>query len=274
MPGAEYGKVRMRNNITTRFDILPDGDFFTLPSLPRLRQTARKAVDRLLAPAFLLLNSGPVGRALRFPRNILSRRARQDVGRALLRALGSRDEETAVHCSRVAAFAELIADELALQGEGKDDLMLACLLHDLGKLHVPLNVLHKPAALDDDEWLLMKSHAPDGERMVEASISSEVARIVGQHHERMDGCGYPVGLAGAFICLEARIVAVADAFDAMTSDRPYRAALEPAVAMAELRRASGLDGSPGGQFDPQVVAALAARFSEAEARCAATRPTA
>jgi HD-GYP domain-containing protein (c-di-GMP phosphodiesterase class II) len=193
---------------------------------------------------------------------------RRLIGDALLRSLADRDTDTALHCGRVARFGGLIADQLRLpDGASLEELRLACLLHDLGKLHVPLHVLHKPGELDEEEWSLMRAHAEGGERIVAASLSRGVARIVGQHHERMDGRGYPNRLPGAAITLEARIVAVADAFDAMTSDRPYRKALAPEAALAELRRSAGLDGAPGGQFDPEIVRAFEARFADAAAIC-------
>lgn len=189
---------------------------------------------------------------------------------SLLSTLEARDRYTASHCSRVGAFADLIAEELgSLDADRLCHLRIAAVLHDLGKLDVPLAILCKPGRLDRDEWTVMRRHAHAGAERA-ASLHERVRTIIAQHHERPDGRGYPLGLAGEAVCVEARIVAVADAFDAMTSNRPYRKALAPAVALAELRRAAGLDGeSRGTQFDPGIVAAFTRRFDEACLLCTA-----
>lgn len=184
----------------------------------------------------------------------------------LLATLEAKDRYTASHCSRVAAFADLIAEEVGLTDRARlRNLRIAALLHDLGKLDVPLAILHKPGKLDADEWEAMRGHVLAGTRRA-AGLATAVCRIIAQHHERPDGLGYPRRLADDAICLEARIVAVADAFDAMTSDRPYRRSLGPDYALAELRRSVG-DRPGGAQFDPEVVEALARRFDEAAALC-------
>jgi len=183
-----------------------------------------------------------------------------------LRTLEARDRYTASHCSRVAAFADLIAEEMGLRNPSRLlHLRVAALLHDLGKIDVPLEILHKPGKLDEAEWEAMRSHVEAGCRRA-AGTRRAICRIIAQHHERPDGKGYPRRLRGDQICLEARIVAVADAFDAMTSDRPYRAALDPEVALAELLRSSA-PGADEQQFDPRVVAALQRRFAEACLLC-------
>lgn len=185
---------------------------------------------------------------------------------SMLAALESRDRYTASHCSRVAAFADLIAEELGLDDPARlRNLRVAALLHDLGKLDVSLGILHKPGKLDEREWEEMRSHVQAGTRRA-SSLRREVCRIIAQHHERPDGKGYPRKLRGEEICLESRIVAVADAFDAMTSDRPYRRAMDPHAALEELRRSAG--SQPGGeQFDPAVVEALERRFGDALTFC-------
>ena len=187
-----------------------------------------------------------------------------------LRMLESRDRYTASHCSRVAAFADLIAEEVGLRSQRRLlHLRVAALLHDLGKMDVSLEILHKPGKLDEEEWTEMRGHVQAGCRRA-SSTRRAICRIIAQHHERPDGRGYPRQLRGREICLEARIVAVADAFDAMTSDRPYRRALDPEVALSELVRSSCGD-SGGQQFDREVVRALERRFAEARALCTPQR---
>lgn len=189
-----------------------------------------------------------------------------------LATLEARDRYTASHCSRVAVFADLIAEEIGLSDPGRlRNLRVAALLHDLGKLDVPLAILHKPGKLDDEEWAAMRTHVERGTDRA-SCLAEAVCRIIAEHHERPDGRGYPRKLRGDAICLEARIVAVADAFDAMTSNRPYRRARDPRWAMDELRRSAG--SRPGGeQFDPTVVEAFARRFAEVAALCTAESAT-
>ena len=182
--------------------------------------------------------------------------------RGLLRHLGRRDAYTAAHCTRTARIAVAVAEELGrLSSRRLEHLRLACVLHDVGKLDVPLEVLRKPAALDAREWRLMRAHVGNGLALLGRSLPAHraAARIVEQHHERLDGSGYPAGLPASRISLEARILAVADAFDALTSDRPYRRAIDPTRACAELRRACGTKRVPR-QFDAEVVEALVRRF--------------
>jgi putative nucleotidyltransferase with HDIG domain len=181
--------------------------------------------------------------------------------RALLATLGTRDGDTAHHCRRVAAVADRIAEQLGtLPPADRRDLRVACLLHDVGKLWTPVAVLRKAGALDADEWRQMRAHVEDGARLTLAVLAGarRAVRIIHQHHERIDGRGYPQGLRGAAILLEARIVAVADAFDALVSDRPYRRGANVAAALAELRRSAGHGPAGEEQFDRGVVEALAA----------------
>jgi HD-GYP domain-containing protein (c-di-GMP phosphodiesterase class II) len=128
---------------------------------------------------------------------------------------------------------------------------LAALLHDVGMLGVPDSILIKPGPLDPAEWDIVKDHPQNGHDLVADAVHAEVSEAVLSHHERMDGTGYPRGLAGAEIPLLARILLVADAFDAITMPRAYQRPLEPHDAIAELRRNAGT------QFDPEVVEVLA-----------------
>jgi HD-GYP domain-containing protein (c-di-GMP phosphodiesterase class II) len=124
-------------------------------------------------------------------------------------------------------------------------------VHDIGKLGISDAILRKAGALDADEWREIRRHPELGAAILEHANLPDIAEWVRAHHERVDGTGYPAGLAGTAIPVEARVLAVADAYEAMTADRPYRASIGPDAAEAELRRAAGT------QFDPRVVEALA-----------------
>jgi HD-GYP domain-containing protein (c-di-GMP phosphodiesterase class II) len=128
---------------------------------------------------------------------------------------------------------------------------LGAVLHDIGKVRVPEAILNKPGPLDDEEWAVMRTHPEVGERILEPIRSLRgILPIVRHHHERWDGAGYPDRLAGRAIPLGARVVAVCDAYRAMTEDRPYRLAMDETEARRELETGSGV------QFDPDCVAAL------------------
>ncbi len=174
----------------------------------------------------------------------------------LMQVLLEREPGLHSHMEDVAELALGIAHELGLEGQQLEDLQRAAQLHDIGKLAVPDAILYKPDALTSDERTFIEQHTLVGERILGASPLLRVpARIVRHSHERWDGQGYPDGLAGEAIPLSARIVCVCDAYSAMTSERPYRAASSPEAALEEVERASGA------QFDPRVVAALRAVIS-------------
>ena len=154
------------------------------------------------------------------------------------------------HSQAVSWLAMQIAKRMGLSQVKVEEIRLAGLLHDIGKLHVPLHILDKPGSLTAEEYATMKSHAAMGERMLEPFQVKGIGRIVGHHHERYDGKGYPDGLAGIKIPLGARIVAVAECFEEMVSERPYKIVRTFADVLAELRRCSGT------QFDPEVVRAF------------------
>lgn len=170
---------------------------------------------------------------------------------ALTKALDTRDEETEEHSQRVKQYTLLIARQLNIPAAEVEDMSRGALLHDIGKIGVPDAILLKPGRLTESERSLMRKHPEIGYRMIaHIPFLARPAQIVLHHHEMYDGSGYPAGLSGSSIPLGARIFAVADTFDAMTSDRPYRRALPIEVALAEIKRCSG------SQFDPQVVAAM------------------
>jgi diguanylate cyclase (GGDEF)-like protein/putative nucleotidyltransferase with HDIG domain len=173
---------------------------------------------------------------------------------ALALAVDAKDSYTRSHCQTVSRLCVVIATELGVPAEQFVRVRLAGLLHDVGKIGVPDSILNKPSALTDDEYEHMKSHAVLGAAIIEAADMPVEAHWVRHHHERMDGTGYPDGLAGGDIPVQSRIILVADAFEAMTSDRPYRLAPGQDYAIDELRRHSGT------QFDADVVEALIRRL--------------
>lgn len=176
---------------------------------------------------------------------------------AFVRAIDAKDPYTAGHSLRVAEYAGAIATALNLPPERVDRVRWAALLHDVGKIAVPGSVLRKAGRLTPQEWEQIRAHPIRSVEIV-SGISSckELLPGIRQHHERIDGQGYPDGLKGDAISLEARIIAVADAFEAMTSRRPYRDAIEPAAAVRRIQEAAGT------QFDPHVVQAFVKAFSE------------
>ena len=167
----------------------------------------------------------------------------------LTSALDQRDRVTDGHSRRVADLSLVVARELGIKGEDLLDIERAAILHDIGKLAVPDAILSKPGSLTSDEWVEMRRHPDVGYQLVrDVPFLSRAADIIRGHHERFDGTGYPSSLKGEDIPMGARIFAVVDAYDAMTSDRPYRLALSHEEALAEIRRETGT------QFDPVVVA--------------------
>lgn len=175
-----------------------------------------------------------------------------------VRLLEARDTYTRGHSQRVARYATGTAVRLGLTGERLEQVKLGGELHDIGKIGTADHILHKPGPLTEEEFALIKRHTTDGERILAPLLRDRTAvmQIVRSHHERLDGRGFPDGLAGDGIPFEARIVAVVDAFDAMTTNRAYREARDPADAMQELRRHNGT------QFDPAVVDAFLAAFPD------------
>jgi putative nucleotidyltransferase with HDIG domain len=164
------------------------------------------------------------------------------------------DGYTGIHCRGVLGLALAVAEELKLNAEQRRNLEFGALLHDVGKIAIPKEIVNKPGKLDPDEWQLIKTHTVEGQNMLDriGGFMHEVGLIVRSHHERWDGGGYPDGLAGEEIPLEARIVTCCDSWNAMRTDRAYRKALAPEVALEELR------ANAGRQFDPHVVEVLSA----------------
>ena len=177
--------------------------------------------------------------------------ASAEVVTALAQALEERDQYTGEHSETVVDLTARVAEALALDELEVKTIRTAALLHDIGKVGIPDQILHKPGPLDTREWEIMRQHPAIGERILRAIPGmGSVARIVRHEHERWDGTGYPDGLSGEAIPVGARIILACDAYHAMTSDRPYRKALSHHTAMTELT------SNAGSQFDPQVIEAL------------------
>ena len=227
------GSLRVTDDDT----LLHAGDYMYHHGLP---QRAHFQVERDVE--FLLLSSPPSFHLMRDEiQEILQ----------LARSVEEKDEVTEGHCHRLERLAVATGERLNLRAEQLVTLSYAAYLHDVGKVKVPDEILNKPGPLSDEEWVEMRRHPDYGAEMLEdKEFLRDAARILRAHHERYDGSGYPRGLCGDDIPIEARIIAVVDAYDAMVSDRPYRKALSKETALGELQK------NLGSQFDPQVVRAF------------------
>jgi diguanylate cyclase (GGDEF)-like protein/putative nucleotidyltransferase with HDIG domain len=177
--------------------------------------------------------------------------AKSDVITALAEALTERDRYTGEHSESVVDLVEAVARALSLSASEVEHIRAAALLHDIGKVAIPDEILNKPGPLDDAEWKVMREHPVVGERILRAIPGmGPIARIVRHEHESFDGSGYPDGLVGDQIPIGARIILACDAYHAMTSDRPYRKAMDYREAIRELSTCAGK------QFDPQVTERL------------------
>jgi putative nucleotidyltransferase with HDIG domain len=174
-----------------------------------------------------------------------------DTINAFIRAIDAKDHYTQDHSLNVARIAEALAKELGLGNKKIEHIRQACKLHDLGKIGIKDGILLKPGKLSEEEWEEIKKHPVLGAEIIRPlTFLSEVALLIRQDHERWDGKGYPDGIKGEEIDIGARIIAVADAYDAMVSGRVYKKAMDKHKAIEEIRKNAGT------QFDPQVVEVL------------------
>ena len=206
----------------------------------------------LILPLFALLSVFSRERRARLEQLIELNDAYRGTALVLGDVVESDDAYTGEHCKSVVQLALDVADALGLDAHGRRYVEFGALLHDVGKLAVPKEIINKPGELDDREWTIIKMHTIEGQRLLDrvGGTMREVGAIVRSSHERWDGSGYPDGLKGEEIPLEARIVSACDAFNAMTTTRAYRRAMPLEAAVAELRQNAGT------QFDPAVVDAL------------------
>jgi putative nucleotidyltransferase with HDIG domain len=172
-------------------------------------------------------------------------------------ALESRSKYMIGHSERVRRYADMIAQKMGLSEEEKNTLSIAAILHDIGTLKIDEAIWNKPGKLTEKEYEKVKKHSAKGAEMLSAIGSLEsVIKLIRSHHENFDGQGYPDGLKGEKIPLGSRILAVAEVFDALTSDRSYRKRLDPDIALEEIK---GLSGS---QFDPEIVGTFVSAWRE------------
>jgi len=224
----------------------------------------RVAAADELAMAYRRLNAA-YQQTLRYAEDVrdLYVRLQRSIGQSLLglaTALEAKDPYTRGHSERVGAWSRRIAVSLGLPPADVETIAQAGLLHDIGKIGVPEPILRKPGALDEREWALMRRHPLIGAQIVAPfECLAGAALVIRHHHERRDGSGYPDGLAGGAIPLGARIVAVADVFDALTSDRPYRSALPRQAALDHLVKEAGA------LLDEDVVAIAVGLFQDVDA---------
>jgi HD-GYP domain-containing protein (c-di-GMP phosphodiesterase class II) len=206
----------------------------------------------VIAPLVWLLDNFSRDRAERYAAALELNRAYRGTVMLLSDVLEFEDEYTAQHSRSVVDLVNAVADELGIAPDARQELEFAAMLHDIGKISIPKEILHKPSALTDQEFEIIKHHTIEGQFMLDrvGGLLGRVGEVVRSCHERWDGRGYPDGLAGEEIPIASRIVFACDAYNAMTTDRPYRGAMPREAAVAEL------EANTGSQFDPRIVSAL------------------
>lgn len=176
----------------------------------------------------------------------------------MVKVVEKKDRYTYNHSDRVSEYSIKISQKLRLSKDQLEKLLIASALHDVGKINISEQILNKNAKLTSEEFNIIKKHPLDGAEMVKDTYYKNISKIIEQHHERINGSGYPYGLKGEDIVLEARIIAVSDSFDAMTEDRSYRKAIPIRDAVNELENLSGT------YYDANVVKALIEVLKEEE----------
>jgi HD-GYP domain-containing protein (c-di-GMP phosphodiesterase class II) len=206
----------------------------------------------LVLPFIALLAIFSREREARIEHSLELSRAYRGTTLLLSDVLDEDDEYTAFHSRGVVQLSIAVAERMQLDARQMRNVEFGALLHDIGKIAIPKDILHKPGKLSEDEWVVMKTHTVEGQKLLDrvGGVLGDVGRVVRSSHERWDGGGYPDGLTGEEIPIEASIVSACDAFNAMTTHRPYRRALEPREAIAELLT------HRGAQFAPSVVDVL------------------
>jgi putative nucleotidyltransferase with HDIG domain len=171
---------------------------------------------------------------------VLSEMDRHERLRLCINSMAAKDDATSAHCSRVTELVDRLATALGIGGATREHLRSAAMIHDIGKLAVPQSILLKPGRLDENEWHVMRQHPTIGARLAaRLELPRVLCEVVLHHHEHWDGGGYPYSLRGRQIPLSARIMCVADVFDALTSDRSYRSAYDTDVALFIMERECG-----------------------------------
>lgn len=245
--------------VTAAAGAVANGFLLTQPSAalqsgsPLLQFGAGVVLLGALAASYIAL----IGLAERSERYLMHAHMTEQLAAQWAASIEARDLYTGGHVERVTRYAANLAPHIDGLKMDLDSFRLASVLHDVGKVAVPDAILNKPGPLTPDEFAVMQTHAAKGYEMVlRTNVPEAVAEVVRHHHERWDGTGYPDGLRGEQIPMAARVLAVADAFDAMTSDRAYRPALTPDEARTRILAASG------SQFDPVVVAVFLRHFQD------------
>ncbi len=256
---ADAVRERLRGGITTSELVAEAGQVYLidvalapLGLLVAIAAVGQQWVVLLIAPLFGVLMWLSRERRARLEQLVELSDAYRGTALLLGDVVEADDTYTGAHCKDVLNLALDVARELALDANGRLKVEFGALLHDIGKIAVPKAIVNKPGELSEGEWEIIRAHTVEGQRMLErvGGVMGEIGQIVRSHHERWDGKGYPDGLRGNDIPLEARIISCCDAFNAMTTTRPYRPAMTQSVAVAELVKNAGT------QFDPRVVDAL------------------
>ena len=252
--GAAFGEQLLESAWIYSVDILFSAIGFAIA----LAAVIEPAAVLLILPIFGVLLFLGRDRTNRMNSLLELSEAYRGTAHLLSNVIGHDDAYTGVHTRQVAGLAAQVAAKLRLAPSQQRKVEFGAMLHDVGKIAISKSIINKPGALDPHEWEIMETHTLEGQRMLDqiGGLMSEIGSVVRWSHERWDGGGYPDGIAGERIPIESRIVFCCDAFNAMTTDRPYRRAMSESTAVEELR------ANAGSQFDPAVVAALVAVLEE------------